>query len=357
MTLERMVVTESLLWQILALAALLGCVAFIVSGVRLSRRIAPSSWQEAQWLRLIGRMAGGDDSHVYGADDLHAVWRQWFRQLGAAYIGAGVGLLVGVGGSFALAQLALHAPFSLPEQLFYVCFVPPMWGIILGYACGSLVGARRRATTGGHGAVVAEALVSRRVLDYRTPLLTVPVAIPAIIYTALIILVAPKYSAFDAFDLQIYRAIHGHDIVLPPHWILAIYPGAVWLTVLLVECCVWARVKSAACITSPDAALARDASMAFTVLNVGTIYGPAMMAATMIGNMTMQLLVQTAVALDLDFLVFWAFAITMIVGYVSFFVVLFSTFEGRLGGRLTGWPWRQRAVRETGAAARGDGAV
>lgn len=353
MTIEYVLVNEPIFLQILALVALLGGIAVIITGVRMTRRRTPSIWQEAQWLRLIRRMARGEDSHVYGADDLQAMWRQWFRQQGTAAIGGGAGILVGTLVSFALAQLALHAPFSLPYQLIYVCFAPPAWGMILGFTCGGLVGTRQRATAGRHDAAVADTLVSHQVLDYRSPLLTLLVAIPAIVYTPLTILLAPKYSAFDAFDLHMYFVLHGHELVSPPHWILAIYPGAMWLTVLLVECCAWVRVKSVASITSPDAGLARRASLALTTLNVGFIYAPMVIVPVMMGSIMAQLLWQPADALGLDTLVNWTFVSTMIVGWASYIAVLLFAVEGRLGGRLTGWPWSKGSAQDDGAAAEG----
>lgn len=357
MTLERMLVTEPIFWQSLALVAVLGSILLIVVGVRMSKRTTPSIWQEAQWLRQIKRMAHGEDSHEYRADDLQAVWRQWLRQLGAAVIGAGAGVLVGTLVSFGMAQLALHAPFSLPDQLFWFCFMPPMWGMTLGFTCGGMVAGQRRVAARGQGAAVADPSVSHKVLEYRSPLLTVFVAIPAIVYTTLTILVAPKYSPFDAFDLQEYLAIHGHELVLPPHWILAIFPGAMWLTVLLVEVCAWARVKSAASNTSPDAALARGASMALTELNLGFIYSPMILASVLMGNPTVQLLSLAAHALGLDSILLTVFTTTLIVGYTSNAVVLLFALEGRLGGRLTGWPWSGRTARDGGAAAAGEGGV
>lgn len=348
MTLQYELLTEPIFGQIIAVVELLAGILFIIGGVRMSRRTAPSSWQETQWLRQIVRMAPGEDPHVYDADDLQAVWRQWLRQLGKASIGTGIGIFIGGCVSFALAQVALLAPFSLPEQLFWFCLLPPMWGITLGFTCGSLVAGQHRATARRGGAAIAAASVPRKVLDYRSPLLTVIIAIPAIVYTVLTILVAPSYSAFDPFDVRMYLAVHGHAIISPPRWILAIFPGAMWLTVLLVESCVWARVKAPARITLYNAPLARDASMALTGLNVTSIYGPMMATPAVMGLGGMLFLSRAADALDLSALVKVTGITTMLVGYIGMAVVLTS--EGRLGGRVTGWPWTKERARRAVSA-------
>jgi hypothetical protein len=176
------------------------------------------------------------------------------------------------------------------------------------------------------------------------------VALPAIVDTTLTILAAPYYNAFNAFDLHIYFETHGHELISPPHWILAIYPGAMWLTVLLVECCAWVRVKSAASITSPDAALARGASMALMGRNLAFIYAPMMaIPAPIVGVGAMMLLLTRS-----NFaLIITAYGSTMLVGSMS--MILMAPSEGRLGGRLTGWPWGKGAARENGAAAAREG--
>ncbi len=357
MTLQYELLTYPI-WQIGALMALLLGVVSVIMGVRLSKRTTLSRWQNDMWQRHLSGVAFGEEPREYSDEDLRAAQRQWLGQLGAWSVGAGIGLLVGAAVSFAVAMLALRVPFSLPPALESLLYVPTFWGMIIGSMYGGIFAARRNGTSGGGGYAIAEADISHSVSDYRSPLMLLILAFPAFAYTTVTILVAPYYQPFSSYDLRAYA------LIPPPHWVLVLYPCAAFLTVIVIECCVWVRVKAAAVITSPDTTLARRLSMGVLVRHVVWLYSMVIFVPLIMGSGAMDMLSNTPGSMNYDALTFRDIVIVTLkmslppVLLISGMVILVS--EGRMGGRLTGWPWgSNRAAQDNGAAAeaRGDGAV
>jgi hypothetical protein len=132
MTVQHDLVTNSIFNQIMALVIFLLGVGMMVGGVRISKLTTLSSAREAIWLRHVRGLARNEEPLDHSAEVLQAAQRQWLQQLGAIIVGAGIGILIGLVVCFALAQVALHTPFSLPYGLFYLFFMPPVWGVLLG---------------------------------------------------------------------------------------------------------------------------------------------------------------------------------------------------------------------------------
>ncbi len=203
--------------------------------------------------------------------------------------------------------------------------------------------------------MVAEADISHTVSDYRSPLMLLILAFPFLAYTTVTILAAPYYQPFSSYDLREYA------LIPPPHWILVLYPCAAFLTVIVIECCVWVSVKSAAVITSPDTTLARRLSMGVLVRHVLMLYSMVMFVPLIMGSGAMNMLSNTLGSIYDDPLTFRDIVILILkmspppLIFIGMMVMVAS--EERMGGRLTGWPWSSRAAQGDDAAAGEGGAV
>jgi hypothetical protein len=341
MTLQHELVTDAIFVQIASLAAVLLGIYFIGRGARISKLRIVAGWQEKMWLRHVRGLARDEEPRDHSAEVLQAAQRQWLPQFGAMTVGAGIGILIGLVVCFALAQVALRAPFSLPFGLFYVFFIVPVWGGLLGNTWSSIFAARRQQPLRIDDLDVARPEISHKISDYRSPLVPVIVAFPAVVYTALTVLLAPHYQPFSSFELR-YDAL-----IPPPRWILAIYPCALWLHVLLVEGCAWARVRAPAAITSPDTTLARRLSMGVIGEHLSSLYGSLLIVPSSMGLGAVALLQPTSEVIPYGVLSSVVFGTLVICG-LSALQMMMS--QGRLGGRLTGWPWSKERTRRVASA-------
>lgn len=335
-TFQQEALSPPYLMEFAALTMLLLGLFTTIHGGKFAKRTSLPNSYKAIWLRQVRGLARGVQPSEHSEASLLAAQRQWLAQMGAATRAAGIGVLVGGVVSCIVALLALRLPFSLPFALFWLLCLPPFWGLTIGFVCGSILAGRRHPALGDDDEVVAQPTLSRKVSDYRSPALPIIMALFALAYTVLTILLAPHYMPFYAFDLQRYA------LISPPHWILVLYPCAFFLTAIVVEGCAQVRVKAQGGITSADAVLARNLSMALIGFDLSRIYYLGFLMGW-IGIGVTPLLSPTLLTLSLDALDFITSFVPLL--WLGIGASLLQS-EGRLGGRLTGWPWRNGAARE-----------
>ncbi len=348
MTFQEMSLRDYMIDLVAGIVMALGGIGVVLWGVWMMRqRAMPSSLRKA-WQQHLTLALGDLVSEHIDDDVIESAQQQWLRAHGLSKIGMGAGLLLGVAGGFLLLQAMLRVPFSLPWTLEWLAMLPLALGIFCGIAFICMFDFRRYRRVGGD-AVLTSGEPSRRISDYRSPLLVLIVALPFLVYSAVTLVVAPRYVAFTPDVVREYG-------IVPPRWILAVYPGALLLLVIVAEVCAWIVVKSAAPIRLRDAALARRFNMVLIRCRMSTIYYLALVFSP-------QLVINSPLLTSTDYAgegIDWGLWLWMLLYFICWGMGLpIMLTLGRMGGRLTGWPWSDGAARDGGAAAeaRGDGAV
>lgn len=231
-----------------------GGIAVLLYGIFLSKQTALPSHLRSGWKQYFAGFRTNDTLDAGEDEVMRLAQRQWVRGLGATTVGMGIGMLGGVAAMGLLLLVALHAPFSLPPAMELLIFTPLFWSMIIGPSLGRYFGSRRHRFTRFDDAMT-DGSPSRRISEYRSPLLVLIVAIPFLFCSAVTLIFALRYVAFTPGDIRDF------GIIPPPHRILAIYPCTLLLTLILVEACVWIELKSSVAIRSQDAALARYVNM------------------------------------------------------------------------------------------------
>ncbi len=348
MTLQEMGSGISIIDLVAGIVLALFSVFFTRWGVRVMRRHTVPSSMRYGWEQVLAfalRDSGAD--HI-DDDVIRSAEQQWLRAQGLSMMGAGAGMFLGVAGGFAVLQAMLHAPFALPpEGLEILPFIPWYLGAFSGLALSRRIGSQRHAQGRSDG-VLTDGEPSRRISDYRSPLLVLIVALPFLVFSVVALILAPGYVAFTP---DIVRA---SGLVPPPQWILAVYPGMLLLMVIVAEVCVWIMATSPASIRLRDAALAQRFNMGILRQRMSHLYFMTLLFSTQLVQPALYLFTSEGHVVDSSE---WRMVLWLVLFFISVGVglSLMSTM-GRMGGRLTGWPWSKRAVRD-GGAARGDGAV
>lgn len=348
MTLQESFLRHYTIELVAAIVLALVGIGFALWGMWVTRQRAVrfsvrTAWQQHLTLALSSLASGHIDDGV-----IEFAQQQWLRSQGLFLAGMGTGILLGVAAAFLLLQAMVHVPFGLPWTLEFVFILPFYWGTVSGLALSGMFGFQRARRIEDDYALT-DGEPSHRVSDFRSPLLVLFAAVPLLVYSAVTLILAPRYVAFTPDIVRQY------GIVPPPQWILAIYPGALLLMVVIAEVCVLILAKSPAPIRLRDAALAQRFNMVIIRQRMSAIYLFTLMFSPQLVDAGWQLFTPTVQGED-------GFGWLLGFGLVLFIVSLIGGLTiqftlGRMGGRLTGWPWSAGTGRNGGAAARGDGAV
>ncbi len=325
--------------------ALIG-IGVVLWGAWVMRQRTVRSSLRATWQQHLTLAVSDLASEHIDEDVIQSAQQQWLYSHGLLKAGMGAGTLLGVVGGFLLLQAMLRVPFGLPPWgLELLPIIPWAWGVICGIALTGAFGFRRDRRIGGD-AVLTSGEPSRRVSDYRSPLLVLIVALPVLVYSTVTLIVAPRYVAF-APDV-----VREYGIVPPPRWILALYPGALLLTVIFAEVCVWIVAKSSAPIRLQNAALAQRFNVGVKRQRMMSIYYLTLIFSAQSVIPGSQLLTSTGHAGEGIYWEIWLWLLLFVTCLVVGMSILLT--QGRMGGRLTGWPW---GSNRAAAEAREDGAV
>jgi hypothetical protein len=307
----------------------------------------PSHLRES-WQRYIIPFLGHSAPDAVDADAMRSAERQWVRIHGGGTVGGSVGTLVGAVGMAAAMIAAARAPFGLPGGIIPLFFAPLYWGILVGSALGEVVASRGRVR-GAHDDGLTDGEPPRRVSDYRSPLLLLIVALSFLVYSIVTLILAPRYVAFSP------DVIREYGIVPPPRWFLAVYPCALLLIVIFAEVCVWIVAKSSAPIRLQNSALAQRFNMGIIRQRMSGIYFMTLVFSPQFAGNGLMLFTSTGHVSESSG---WRMGVWLFLFFISYAVGLPIVFTvGRMGGRLTGWPWGNGATRDGAAEERGGGMV
>lgn len=349
MTFQEMFLRNHTMELVAGIVMALVGIVFALWGVwvtqqRVVRFSVRTAWQQHLTLALSGLASEQSDDEV-----IEFAQQQWLRSQGLFLAGMGTGILLGVAAAFLLLLAMVHVPFGLPWTLEFLFLLPFYWGMVSGLALSGALGFQRTRRLGDDEALTSGE-PSHRVSDYRSPLLVLFAAVPFLVYSTMALILAPRYVAFTPDIVRQY------GIVPPPQWILAVYSGALLLMVIIAEVCVWIVAKAPAPIRLQNAALAQRFNMVIIRQRMSAIYLFTLIFSPQLGNVGIQLFTPTVQG---DEGVGWLLGFWLLLFIVSLIAGLTIQFtSGRMGGRLTGWPWSSGAARDDGeAAARSDGVV
>jgi hypothetical protein len=276
---------------------------------------------------------------VIGAGDktlpvVEDVIRCWNRIASAGVIGLGIAVALGAAGSGALALRATGALLGLSALGGYPLLVAVYLGALGGMALGTGLGVVRVRRAARRQVAYGD-LRQRQLADYRSPLLRwlLPASIACqVIVTAL---VASTLGA----RLKIQLVDGSQIAIAPSFWTLAVLPALSLLVFVLGEVLLTYLATLPRLLLTRNPQLAQPADNMVRARTICTAQGLVLLVVAalsqaqwylLLHNVTPTLPVLDGILLGDALLAFALFA----GGLLAF------NSRGRLGGRLTGWPWR-----------------
>lgn len=262
------------------------------------------------------------------------VKRCWGLLFGLALLGAGIALVLVLVGNAIITFSTTGSLLASSVLHGYPLLALIYLGFSLGSGAGSIVGVwrLRHATTRG---ITYSELHRRSLSDYRLTLLRwIPVAL-------LVILVAETALLGQHLGpmLQL-NLLGGTDISLPnSFFVLGALPGAMLLTLFVSEYLLMRLALLPRLLVTADLTLARRADDMLRSAVIGLVQFCELAVIGTLGLaqqfMLMQNLVARHGAYDALLTGVYVFAVA-----VQSLGILIPALRGRLGGRVTGWPWQ-----------------
>jgi hypothetical protein len=273
---------------------------------------------------------------------VRAVMAVQSRVGGATLIGSGIGLLLALGSSIAVSLAAtgsILATSALGGQVMVGALF--CGGLLVGGSVGHWLGVQpyRRASSG----IYAD-LRPRRLSDYRASILRWFPATLAVYDAALTVNLASQIGPSLRLELT-----GGSILVLPAFPTLFLLPAAMLLVWLSGEWLMRQAVALPRLVVTSDAAVSQRSDEMLRAEMIGVLQSATFLALGYFGEAQWALLTfqpslrgpaligwgQATAPLDL------ALLLAAVVGLPGF---LLPAMRGRLGGAVTGWPWRARVA-------------
>ncbi|MGZ6375842.1 MAG: hypothetical protein ACXWPI_14140, partial [Ktedonobacterales bacterium] len=167
-------------WIATAIFAVIGSFIFLY-GIFLSKQTTLPSHLRSSWKQSLSGLSTSETLDMEENEEIRLAQRQWLRWAGAATMGLGIGVLAGVAGMWLLLLGTLHLPFGLPLGAQMFTFAPVFWSIPTGSMLGGFI-ASRKPRLPRFDETFTDGSPSRRMLDYRSPLLVVIVTLPFLVF-------------------------------------------------------------------------------------------------------------------------------------------------------------------------------
>jgi hypothetical protein len=261
----------------------------------------------------------------------------------SALIGVGLVLLVVTIGSaaFALAATGTLVSLSAEEWLFFDSIL--LFGCLIGYSLGYVFGVwRLRLRTAGE--VTYADLQQRTLADYRSPVFFWIALILSVWAMLLPLVLAPHLGPQVPLQIQ-----GGRVIVEIPIWVVEAIPVIMLLTLFIGEVVLRriARLPRLLLTSSPQTAQRADNLL--RALTIGTLQGFELAMIGVLGYAQGNLIVDyfwqvgfwKLNSRPFSFLLDPESLFAIAVALLGFFL---HKWIGRLGGRLSGWPWHPMRI-------------
>jgi hypothetical protein len=309
--------------------------AFALTG--LYGRSHPSSWA-AHFSRGIGTGWWGKFVKWRIVDQagpaVVVVWQDFLRCVtfigGTEYIYTGMGMVLATLSYLTFFLLTGGAPYPLQnlENIFlWVAMAAGLWGgSCIGYA------AAFRQVRSMTARLVYADLTQRQLADFRSPLLLLLPGV-YILYQALV-----SYMVFLTSGPTVTSNDRGSNTsgVTVSVWIVFVGPAAMLIIVFIAEIFAAYIARLPRLLITADPKIAQQLDNIIRAEVVGRIWALMMLAVGSVGfSQTVLVEKLSPVAFSLGSISFFCGMLELIVGGMGVALA-----QGRLGGRLTGWPWR-----------------
>lgn len=322
--------------------AAVACVFMVYGVLLLTHRLDGTRFVNSRQLQNELRSWSGDAPLTAPQQD--ALIRQISALTGWAILGYGLGLLLAIGATSALALHATGSLASLMASGAYVMVIVEFLGAALGFTLGYLVGVKRATRRLPRGAQTWGDLRVRRPRDYRAPWVAWTPTLVMLCSAAPLWLLATQTT-------HVTLTLCGQTWTYPTGPTLGVFIALGALTLMVAGLCVRWLAESPRTLLAADPQAARGADDLQRAVGIGTILGLAWMSSGELLQAAMSMATTsgagahqplTAPLLSVLYVVSMAATIGAL--------VLFAL-RGQLGGWLTGWR-RFQAAPPTAESAR-----
>lgn len=255
----------------------------------------------------------------------------------SALIGMGVSLIVVVIGTEILVHTATGTWYAEDAQLFFPAI---FLGYLVGYGLGYVYGVRRLRRLSISSVTYAD-LAPRGLADYRArafPMLATAMIVGVILLTAL---AAPHLGGEVPLDLA-----SGIQLEMP-RWLLGAVPAAMLLTLLAAEKVMAYVAGLPRLFITFQPEISKRADNLLRALTIGTLQGYELIVIGGLAEAQCLFLLrgfsqsgwwQSGESPPYNAVLTLEFGFSVIVCVLGF---LLPVLYGRLGGRISGWPWHK----------------
>lgn len=312
----------------MAAFAAIACVLMVYGALLLTHRLDGTRFVNSRQLQNELRAWSGDAPLT--APQRDALIRQISALTGWAVLGYGLGLLLAIGATSALALHATGSLASLMASGAYVVTIVEFLGAALGFTLGYLVGVRRATRRLPPASQTWGDLRVRRPRDYRAPWVAWTPALVMLCSVAPLWLLATQTT-------HVTLTLCGQTWTYPTGPTLGVFIALSALTLAVTGVCVRWLAEAPRTLLAADPQAARGADDMQRAVGIGMILGLAWMSSGELLQAAMSMATTSGAGAHQP-LTAPLLTCLYLVGMVATIggVFLFAL-RGRLGGRLTGW--------------------
>ncbi len=252
----------------------------------------------------------------------------------AATIGAGCGVIIGtliyILFVITIPQISLLS-YSFPG--FFL--VPETTCIALGYITGYTIGIQKQRVAAQRRSTYAD-LRQRKLTDYRYPLLPALAGVLVMINISL----TGNVTAHLGPMFSVQDALGGVTTLPSIPWLLWIFPAGMITTLFICEGAMRQVVSLPRLLTTPDPQVSQRVDELLRARAIGKLQSTQLFY---IGGLSLgQWLFLRYEFWSLG--PFETYAVLILIIVIGIGGLFLDDFAGRIGGKITGWPWRKRVL-------------